>query len=145
MATVRRWNRVEQRSCASTYRRILTCPPRPETEKNPLARRRLLTCQGTQGRRGGCRLLRPYTHTRAKYHQPHRSGRQTRKRRDAGADTGKIKSHQVSHTGGRRIKTYGRRGGKRRREIYTRGQIGCRQGALGESWRGERGGYQNHQ
>ena len=33
---------------------------------------------------GGHRLLHPFTHTRAKYHQPHRSGGQTIKNRYAG-------------------------------------------------------------
>ena len=33
-----------------------------------------------------------------------------------------------------------RRGGKRRSERYTRGKIGCRKGALGESRRGREGG-----
>ena len=43
--------------------------------------------QGTQGHRGGCRLLSPSTYTRAKYRQPHRSGGQTPKHRDTGKDT----------------------------------------------------------
>ena len=87
-------------------------------------------------------LSPPSTHTRAKYHQPHRSGRHASKCWDAGTDTGR---HRVSHTGGRRIKKNGRRGGKRKRERYTRGKIGCRQVARGKYRRGERGGDQNHQ
>ena len=37
---------------------------------------------------GWARLLRPFTHTRAKYHQPHISGGQTLKHWDDGQDTG---------------------------------------------------------
>ena len=126
-------------------------PTGTETKKNPHAGRRLSTRQGTQGHRGGRRLLHPSTHTRSKYHQPHRSGRQASKRRDAGTDTSRqsvIRTDngwQPALLGEDGITTNGRRGGKRRSERYTRGKIVRRQGDRGESRRGERGGGQNHQ
>ena len=43
-------------------------------EVGTLPGRRLATRRETQDHRGGRRLLRPSTHTQAKYHQPHRSG-----------------------------------------------------------------------
>ena len=41
--------------------------------RRPFARRRLSTHRELKDNRGGRRLLRPSTHTQAKYHQPHRS------------------------------------------------------------------------
>ena len=101
MSTVQGWNGVEQRICSIPHRHIWACLPGPETEKKPHAGRRLSTRQETQDHRGGRRLLRPSTHTRSKYHQPHRSGRQSIKHRDAGT----WHRPSVSHTGGRRVTT----------------------------------------
>ena len=78
-------------------------PPRPETEANPLARRRLQLRQGNQGHRGGAPSPKPLHQTRNKYRQPHRSGGGKPKHRGTGKDTGDAwhrASRQVRRTAG---------------------------------------------
>ena len=90
---------------------------------------------------GGHRLLRPSTHTRAKYHQPHRSGGANLQHWDAGQDTGGSMAPAASQSYGRTVgdkRCYWGDGNKRQTdgeearggERCTRRQIGCMQGAL---------------
>ena len=90
--------------------------------KTRYAWRRLSTRQETQEHLRGRRLLRPSTHTQAKYHQPHRSGGETIKQWDAGKQPGSAWHRpSVSHTGGRRVTT-GAPGGGGGHEQQTDGE-----------------------
>ena len=60
---------------------------------------------------GGDRLLRPSTHTRAKYQHPHRSRRQTLKHRDYGQNTRGSMAPAASQLYGQRQVTTGATGG----------------------------------
>ena len=139
---------LEQQICSSPHRLIWPCLPGPESKKKPHAGRGLSTRRGTQEHCGGSCLLRPSNHTRAKYHQPHRSGRQAIKYWVAGKTT--WHRMPVSHTGGRRGETgsweedgkttNGQRGGNRRRERYTRMQTALEVKEIGGDLGGGREG-----
>ena len=147
VATVRGWNGVEQRICSIPHRLIRACFTGPETKKNPHARQRLSTCRGTQDHCGGAVYYAPpptpdpSTTSRTGKGGSHKtSGRWDNMAPAASQSYGRTAGDNRRSLGEDGKTTNGRRGRKRRSDKYTRGKIGCRKGALGESRRGREGG-----